>query len=364
MGRSGQRPGDDRECTVRPSAGPKWPTHPSARRLVGMGGTRDEEASIGRGMDGPAVTIVLTTFQRGHVVASAIDSVLAQTYPALDVVVVDDGSTDDTPTVLARYADDPRVRIVTLPRNSGATAAKNAGLDALPGPCDLFGMVDSDDRLLPTAVEHVVGAFEGHGRRPSLVFAWGQRRDTGAPTGVMAHLSGREGPVTYDDALAGHFQGDFWHLARRDILADMRFEPRALGAEGSVWWRFLRAGPGWLIPEVALEVDTSGDDRLSVRADGRRYAEGMMWGQQAMLDAVGPDLFQSDRRTFGRWQTDLAKWSILAGEPARARTAARHGMRLAPSLRAVVTLGLSILPASIGTAIAHAAASRRRRSVT
>jgi glycosyltransferase involved in cell wall biosynthesis len=89
--------------------------------------------------DRPAVTIIVTTYDRARLVPRAIDSVLRQTYPNVDLVVVDDGSRDDTSEVLAQYDDDPRVRIVRHDRNRGVTAAKNTGLSGLSDACTLFG---------------------------------------------------------------------------------------------------------------------------------------------------------------------------------------------------------------------------------
>ncbi|HEY6554739.1 MAG TPA: glycosyltransferase, partial [Vicinamibacteria bacterium] len=58
----------------------------------------------------PLVTVVLPTHNRAHLIARAIDSVLAQTYEPIECIVVDDGSTDGTPEVLARYGD--RIRVI------------------------------------------------------------------------------------------------------------------------------------------------------------------------------------------------------------------------------------------------------------
>lgn len=292
----------------------------------------------------PRVTIIITTYDRAELVPRAIDSVLAQTYPSIDLVVVDDGSTDETVEVLAPYLDDPRIRIVRHDRNRGVTAARNTGVAALLDSCTLFGMLDSDDVLSVDAVDVVARVFEHSADRYSLVFGWGRNMSSGEPTGQMVHLAAGEGEVTYNDALAGFYRGDFWHLARRDLLGAMRFEERASGSEGSVWWRFLRARSGWLVRNVVLDVDTSRADRLSVQHDPYRSAVGMMWGQQAMLDAVGEDLRAYDPRAYGRWLTELAKWAALAGDARRARLASRRAARLAPSPRSIAMVFLAMMP--------------------
>ena len=94
----------------------------------------------------PLVSVVTASYNMGHYVTEAVDSVLAQDYPAVEVIVVDDGSTDDTRAVLARYAGDPRVTVIHQ-ENMGQTVAKNRGLAAAKG--QLIGFCDADNRWLP-----------------------------------------------------------------------------------------------------------------------------------------------------------------------------------------------------------------------
>ena len=91
------------------------------------------------------VSLIIATFNHARFLGAAIDSALAQTLGAVDVIVVDDGSTDDTPAVLARYAG--RVRVLRQP-NRGLAAARNAGLAAARGTYVAF--LDADDVMAPT----------------------------------------------------------------------------------------------------------------------------------------------------------------------------------------------------------------------
>src|SRR4029453_8719337 len=93
------------------------------------------------------VTVIVTAWNRERSVAAAGDSVLAQSRPDLDVVVGDDGATHGTARVLARYAGEPRVRVIRHAQNRGVTAAKNTGLAALDDRAATFCFLDSDDTL-------------------------------------------------------------------------------------------------------------------------------------------------------------------------------------------------------------------------
>lgn len=92
----------------------------------------------------PRISVIVPTYDRGHCVAEAIDSILAQIPPAHQIVVIDDGSTDDTQAVLARYGD--RIEVIAQ-ANAGPAAARNAGLARATG--DWIAFLDSDDLWRP-----------------------------------------------------------------------------------------------------------------------------------------------------------------------------------------------------------------------
>lgn len=94
------------------------------------------------------VSVLIPTYNRAYIVCSAIESVLAQTYRHIEVIVVDDGSTDDTRERIARFGD--AVRYIYQP-NAGLAAARNTGLAAARG--EFIALQDSDDVWLPWKLE-------------------------------------------------------------------------------------------------------------------------------------------------------------------------------------------------------------------
>ncbi len=117
---------------------------------------------------GPAlVSVVIPCYNQAHFLGEAIESVLAQSYPHLEIVVVDDGSPDNTEEVAARY---PGVRYVRQ-ENQGLAAARNTGLRHSRG--DYLVFLDADDRLLPEAVEAGLEHLHAH---PECAFAFGKWR--------------------------------------------------------------------------------------------------------------------------------------------------------------------------------------------
>lgn len=110
-----------------------------------------------RSATGPVVSVITPCYNQGHFLAEAIDSVLGQSYPHVELLVVDDGSTDQTAAVAAGYGN--RIRYL-YKANAGLSAARNTGLLAATGEFVLF--LDADDALHPEALQRHVEAAAAH----------------------------------------------------------------------------------------------------------------------------------------------------------------------------------------------------------
>ncbi|HNQ23714.1 MAG TPA: glycosyltransferase family A protein [Phycisphaerae bacterium] len=119
-------------------------------------------------MNPPVVSIVIPTYNRCGLLARAIESVRAQTFTNWEIVLVDDGSTDDTPRVAADYAARLGDRLHYVQQaNAGSSAARNRGIDVARGEFVCF--LDADDEFLPRKLERQVALFE---RRRELGFVY------------------------------------------------------------------------------------------------------------------------------------------------------------------------------------------------
>ena len=102
-------------------------------------------------MTQPLVSTIIPTYNRADLVCDAIDSVLGQTYPHVEVIVVDDGSTDTTLETLGRYGN--KIQVIQQ-ANAGPSAARNRGIKAAKG--EIIAFLDSDDLWLPTKLQRQV----------------------------------------------------------------------------------------------------------------------------------------------------------------------------------------------------------------
>ena len=131
-----------------------------------------------KAVDGPLVSVLMTTFQTGARAAAAASSILAQSYRNLELIVVDDASGDDTPGLLRGLAQhDNRIRFIALPRNVGTYAAKLMGLQLARG--EFVTCHDSDDWSHPEKLARQVAPLLGDAQLAATVSYWVRMQDDG-----------------------------------------------------------------------------------------------------------------------------------------------------------------------------------------
>ena len=287
------------------------------------------------------VSVVVPTFNRASMVSKAIESVLGQTYDRLELIVVDDGSTDDSDQLLARYAAcDSRVRILRHAQNRGVTAAKNTGLDAARG--EYAVVLDSDGDLDPEALRVMVDRLVELGPDYGMVFADLVAASTGARTGAGLDES-RE--VTYRDAICATFTGDFIGLWRTDVTADLRFDERVPGGESLVWHQIYRRSRVAYIDRVlgSHDVDTPESVTKIQRGDTRKYS-GRALIKQLYIEEFGDDLRRECPARLAHHYQGLALYSALTGHRVRSARAAFEAARTRPSPASIAKLAIPIVP--------------------
>ncbi len=217
------------------------------------------------------VSVVLPTHNRAERVVAAAASVLDQDLPALELVIVDDGSSDATVDVLDRLgSQDGRVRILRNDTPLGPCATRNKGLEVAQG--ELVAFCDDDDAWEP-------------GIGPHLVSFLANRPDAGAVScwHVVSHVqSGRKvtfrGPLQYgaEHLLWQNFVALPFAMVRRASLPfDIRFDPNLpTGEDWDLWLRCAQERPFVTVPEAGYVYSQHGGARVtttpSAQVDGRR----------------------------------------------------------------------------------------------
>ena len=256
-------------------------------------------------MAAPKVSVIIPNYNYSRYVGETIDSALAQTYDNIEIIVVDDGSTDDSRTVLDRYGD--YIRCI-FQRNQGVAAARNNGVAASSG--EFVAFLDADDEWLPQKVERQVAM---HRSDKSL---------------GLVHVG-----VDEIDA-----DGNSLRHRLEGSTGDARHELLMLGSKG-----VLGGGSGLMVPRAVFDQIGGFDTRLSTSADwdlfyqiGSRFPVGFvpeillryrihhanMHGNVKMMEhdmtiafdkAFGNTVTAASRAAFGNL------YKILAGSYFRAR---------------------------------------------
>jgi glycosyltransferase involved in cell wall biosynthesis len=177
------------------------------------------------------VSVVIPAYNAQDTLDATLHSARAQSHRQLEIIVVDDGSSDGTPALAAHHAAaDPRVRVITQ-RNAGVAAARNTGWQA--ARADVIAFLDADDLWAPTKIERQLQALQAAGPRVGLVYCWYH--------GIDAHgliVDVQNGPAWHGDVLHHLLHGNFIGngsaaLIRRQALVEAGGFDAALRAQGA-----------------------------------------------------------------------------------------------------------------------------------
>ena len=171
----------------------------------------------------PLVSVIITSFNHAKFLHASIGSVLAQTYSSIEIIVVDDGSTDDTAVVAMGYNG---VRYY-FQSNAGPSAARNCGIEQATGDYLIF--LDADDILLAGAVELQVREIA---KDPSLAFVSGGHMTSNEILEERRSVSSTVTSNEYPELLKGNYIGMIGAVIfRRSLLAHHRFDLTLKGCE-------------------------------------------------------------------------------------------------------------------------------------
>lgn len=252
-------------------------------------------------MSAPTVSILVNNHNYGRFLTEAIDSALAQSHLPIEVVVVDDGSTDDSAAVIARYGD--RVAPV-LKGNGGQGSSFNAGFAACQGDVVLF--LDADDAFAPDKAARVAEVFEA---RPEAGWCFHPtaRFDTVRQVTLDVEPRYRGGPVDFSAALrrgaAPHFAPATSGLCfGRSLLEQILPMPELEGTSAD---RFLKLmaialAPGHFLDEPLATQKVHGGNAYTLRPDRERIGAKSLVHCAAWLRGRVPELAPFTDKMFAR----------------------------------------------------------------
>lgn len=273
----------------------------------------------------PLVSVVIPCYKQAHFLAEAIESVLTQSYGTTEIIVVDDGSPDDTAAVAARF---PMVRYV-VQENRGLAEARNTGMAHARG--ELLVFLDADDRLLPDALATGVGLMTAD---PSLGFVAGYSRFiTGDGTPLPTGQPVRQGGDAYTALLRRNsIRNPAMVMFRKSALAVTGgFDPRVPAcADYQMYLRVSREFPVRFYTDVVAEYRKHGENMSLNAALMLRQLQEVLRQQRPFLTTPERQLaFRQGCRNVGDFYGDRLATQI------RGRFRARSGWL--PMVRDIAT---------------------------
>jgi glycosyltransferase involved in cell wall biosynthesis len=234
------------------------------------------------------VSVVIPLYNKAAYIARTLDSVLAQTWTDFDVMVVDDGSTDESPEIVRRYRD-PRVRLITQ-ENRGSSAARNRGV--AQSRADWIAMLDADDEWLPQFLQRMLEASHAH-PDAAVLFA------NGDPVLAKAPCLQRKGELLFVPDFfefytyfGGAMMGPSAMMVHRQALLDIDgfAEEARYGEDIDAWARLAwRGHPLYCLPETLAiyHEDVPGrkcnDPRHFLQAPKQIIATCYRWQQEGRI---------------------------------------------------------------------------------
>ncbi|MFH1035927.1 MAG: glycosyltransferase [Pseudomonadota bacterium] len=225
----------------------------------------------------PLVSVLMSVYNGQSYLAEALDSVLGQGLVDLEFIVVDDGSSDDTPAMLAAHARrDPRLKPLTNPANLGLTRSLNRGLGLARGR--YLARQDVDDACLPGRLERQVAFMEAH---PGVVLLGSDIRvvdQAGRPTGEIGFRPRQDAGIRRYLLLNNAFFHSTVMLRRQSLEGHglAYDENLAYAQDYDLWSRLLEHGQGANLPEPLVRF----------RRHGGQLSATAWQAQQEVADAV------------------------------------------------------------------------------
>jgi glycosyltransferase involved in cell wall biosynthesis len=197
--------------------------------------------------DSPGVSVIMPCYNAAQTLEDAVRSVIAQTYTNWELIVINDGSRDESPAILERLrTEDSRLRVIRNPQPSGASAARNRGLSIAAGRYIAF--LDADDLWLPHKLETQLAVMKKHG--VALCCGWYDTMDAqGHP---MGQVRPEQGVLTHRSLMFDCVIGCLTAVIDRSLAGPVQFDPRLpRGEDYHLWLTILKSGAkGYCVGET------------------------------------------------------------------------------------------------------------------
>jgi glycosyltransferase involved in cell wall biosynthesis len=282
------------------------------------------------------VSVILTTYNRSHLLLNAVNSVLKGSYKNIELIIVNDCSPDNTDEVVNQI-DDKRIKYIKLNKNSGVLAARNRGFDASSG--DIIAILDDDDILIPDALEKIVAEFSQiDPKERGILWFDCVDKESGKKSGIMPI---KEGAVSFEDYVCGRIKGDFWLVFAKHVLEKHRFDERLRAHESLFWLKLHRIYPAKYIPLVVCAKFREHGERLCDLKVRMAQLPQTTLALSEYYKQFGQDVKQLCPVVYGEKLAYLGLHQLMMGEFKLGRKSIMTSLRFRFSIKYLILYGIS-----------------------
>lgn len=249
-------------------------------------------------------SFVIPTYNRSEKVRRAINSILSQKNwsDCSEIIIVDDGSTDDTESALQIYLKHDQINLYKHAVNQGVASAKNTGIKQAKN--EFTVLLDSDDLLIENGLVHLKNLVLN---KKFDVFFCGSMTLNG---GRLLYNPEFHGPKTYLDLLKTSV-GEYLPVIRTSILKNNLLR-NLRGYESITWLNLSKNGASLFFDYKAIRLyDEKGNDRISNRLNGLKNAAKMRDGYQFYLDEFAKDLKKHNLKEYWKLRAKLFSYQMI-----------------------------------------------------
>lgn len=287
----------------------------------------------------PAVSVIIPTYNRRQLIERSVKSVLSQTYQDFEIIIVDDGSTDNTEEAVANIKG-KRIKYIRHDKNKGEAAARNTGIKAAGG--EYIASHDSDDEWLPEKLEKQIKAFENCPPEVGVVYTGFWKVEKGQRTYVpFKWINKKEGDI-HCELLRGNFIGSPATLIKKECFekAGMFNEKIFHLVDWELWLRISKYYHFKYIDEP-LAVAHYHSDNVSLNYRAFISAVEFVLGKYS-------DEFENNKRLLIKHYTEIGNLLITNGQIRNGRSYLIKALKIAPlNVKSLVAVPLTFLGRNI-----------------
>jgi glycosyltransferase involved in cell wall biosynthesis len=284
------------------------------------------------------ISIILATYNRAWCIERAIDSVLSQDYKEWELVIVNDGSTDNTLDILSKYRD-KRFKYVEHSKNKGYEAALNTGVDNSTYPYIVF--LDSDDKFKPGTLKQIDSDIYMFDKYKVEIIMYQAEDQNGR---VFKGAFKDRDIIKYKDLVEERWiKGEALTVFKKSLFDDFRFPLPSGGVPTIFWSRVLKFRTNILFRQKPLRVYYMDNaDRLTGGKQMKKRSGAMIILYKKFLEEFEKDYLKSNPSALSYFYLEKGLFEIIGNKKAEGRTSILKSVRF-KSKKALIAIPIFIL---------------------